>query len=63
MRSQFFQAIYNIDSFALAGRVIILDQDKSMDKSYWQKRSKSKLFLDVLHVKKNMYTEICSEKV
>lgn len=52
----------NIDGFVIEGRVTTVDQEKSIDKEFRQTISKDKLFLDVLHVKKNMLSAIGSEK-
>lgn len=60
--SHVFKAVQKIPGFDVEGRVTIVDQEKSIDKVYRDVMKHAKLFLDMLHVKKNMSPHLGSEK-
>lgn len=57
-----FSACLSIEEFDKAGRVTIVDQEKSIDLSYRSHMKEASLFLDKHHVKKNMLPKVGTEK-
>lgn len=57
-----FEALKSIPHFDEPDRVTIVDQEKSIDSSYKSIMHNAKLFLDMLHVKKNMAPALGAEK-
>lgn len=49
-----FGMLKKVDGFDVPGRVTIVDQEKSIDCAYRREMEHASLFLDALHVKKNM---------
>lgn len=60
--SKVFQAAKDITGFDRGGRVTIVDQEKSIDSAYRSTMDHAELFLDMLHVKKNMGPKLGPEK-
>lgn len=57
-----FDAMKGIDGYDVAERTTIVDQEKSIDSAYTDAMAHAKLFLDPLHVKKNMSKQLGPEK-
>lgn len=57
-----FQNVATIDGFDCPGRVIVTDQEKGIDTAFSKVMCNAKLFLDFLHVKKNMISSLGVEK-
>lgn len=57
-----FTALKAISGFDRAGRVTIVDQEKSIDSAFRGVMEHAHLFLDALHVKKNMTPSLGAEK-
>lgn len=49
-----FQLTKDVPGFDVPGRVTIVNQEKSIDKDYRNTMTQASLFLDQLHVKKNI---------
>lgn len=49
-----FRSAQEVDGFDCVGRVTVTDQEKGIDKAFKKVMANAALFLDVLHVKKNM---------
>lgn len=57
-----FNACKSLPGFDITERTTIVDQEKSIDTAYRKVMERAKLFLDPLHVKKNMGPKLGSEK-
>lgn len=56
--SNVFRACKNIDGFDIPDRTVVVDQEKSIDTSFKEIFSHAKMFLDPMHVKKNMGSKL-----
>ena len=57
-----FKALKDIPGYDVEGRITIVDQEKSIDSTYRSTMQHAKLFLDMLHVKKNMSKTLGAER-
>lgn len=60
--SRVFRSLANVSGFDVDGRVTIVDQEKSIDKCHRDAMQNANIFLDALHVKKNMSPRLGSER-
>lgn len=58
----FFESVSEIEGFDRDGRVTIVDQENSIDTSYCHNMTHDDMFLDMLHVKKNLIPHLVKEK-
>ncbi|CAN8075950.1 unnamed protein product [Agarophyton chilense] len=57
-----FEECINIPGYDIAERTTIVDQEKRIDKAYEEVFSEAKIFLDPLHVRKNMGAKLGATK-